>query len=155
MERDEKIEEIYCYGECYAMAIALHCELGWPIKTLTALRTNYATLPHPAHSWVEAPDGRAFDASGFRTEADILETYLANRPAFTVDSARIAQSADQVEYMSFLLHLADGGPDFKQWFERQMAEAIPKAADAIRTYLQPRYDPAALNEHAAEPEFAL
>jgi hypothetical protein len=126
------------------MAIALHQALGWPIRTLTAYRDKTARQPHPAHSWVQAPDGRAFDAKGFRSEDEILGDMLANKSQVSVDSARICTSRNDADYTSFLFRLADGGPEFELWYRKKLDEIIPEASEAIRNYLEPRYAPSSL-----------
>ncbi|MBW3243686.1 hypothetical protein KUV57_13520 [Epibacterium sp. DP7N7-1] len=141
MERDELIEQRFCHGDCYPMAIALHQALGWPIRTMAAYVAKSSAERHPAHSWVQAPDGRGFDAKGFRSEDEILEDMLATRSQFTIESTIIVTSADDTEYTSMLLHLAGGGPEFELWYRGKLDELVPEATDAITSYLEPRYAP--------------
>jgi len=70
------IETHYRQRESYAMALALHDALRWPISALVVdvpLMTDHE-LPHAVHAWVRSPDGRGFDVSGYFEEAYFEDT---------------------------------------------------------------------------------
>ncbi|NTF17964.1 hypothetical protein G6L37_06075 [Agrobacterium rubi] len=73
---DEQIVRLLCRGDCYPTAIVLHEELGWPIGGFLVDWQHRRWLPHLVHAYLIAPDGRAFDASGFRTLEQIEAFYL-------------------------------------------------------------------------------
>lgn len=67
------VKSIYLDGECYALAIALHRALGWPI---IGLMDKHDIIRHAV---VKTPDGRYLDARGFVSEAT-LHTAFGQTP---------------------------------------------------------------------------
>jgi len=65
---------VYLHGECYAFAIALHRELGWPIVGLM----HEGTV---RHAMVQRPkDGRLFDARGSVPEGKVGKPFEISPP---------------------------------------------------------------------------
>ncbi|MCG8920294.1 hypothetical protein L6E12_31445 [Actinokineospora sp. PR83] len=63
------VEDVFDYGYCGALALALHERTGWPIVGLRG-RDGYAS-----HYLVRRPDGRLVDGHGARTEVAVMEQW--------------------------------------------------------------------------------
>lgn len=70
----EEIMEKYSYGYCTRLAIALSKKLGWPI--MVGYEGNEGEM-YIAHAWVEAPDGRGLDISGWDGYKDFENRFTA------------------------------------------------------------------------------
>lgn len=73
------IEE-FTFGKCYALAVALHEETGWPIGALVAdwkaTADSTTVRRRVVHAFVRAPDGSVLDARGRSDECDLRNTFF-------------------------------------------------------------------------------
>lgn len=72
--------EEFTFGKCYALAVALHEETGWPIGALVA---DWKSAPgsetirrRVVHAFVRLPDGSILDARGPSDECDLRNTFF-------------------------------------------------------------------------------
>ncbi|NTF17965.1 hypothetical protein G6L37_06080 [Agrobacterium rubi] len=102
-----EIEEILTYGHCYPAALAMSEVLGWPIGGLIVIarRTNWT--PHLVHAYLVAPDGRAFDANGFRNLDKVYEDFLGNRTEREFRNAEFVTYETSEEFRHVLRCLYD------------------------------------------------
>lgn len=68
----ETYEYIFLHGSCYAFAIALYEELGWPIVGLFVRKGGMEIIDHTG---VQDLDGRIFDVRGFVSEEEFGSLY--------------------------------------------------------------------------------
>ncbi|WP_436493407.1 hypothetical protein [Actinokineospora sp. HUAS TT18] len=82
------VEELFEFGHCNALALALHERTGWPIVGLVGQRHGEAN-----HYLVRRPDGLLVDVRGARTEAEVLAQWGEGAPAgfYTVEDTDAAQ----------------------------------------------------------------
>ncbi|GLY55197.1 hypothetical protein [Lentzea sp. NBRC 102530] len=71
------VAEVFEYGQCHALALALHARTGWPIVGL-----HSSKLGDTSHYLVRRPDGLLVDVRGTRTEQEVLEQWDAGYPGF-------------------------------------------------------------------------
>lgn len=129
-----EIEEILTYGQCYPTALALSEILGWPVGGLIVHASRSSWYPHLVHSYVLAPDGRAFDASGFRTTDDIYEEFLGNRPGKDFRDPRFVAYADPDEFRHALRELYERremGADERSEYDDFLDESVPDVRQAL------------------------
>lgn len=69
------VQDVFDYGYCNALALALHERTGWPIVGLHARKD-----PHAFHYLVRRPDGMLVDAHGARTQAEVLKQWGDGAP---------------------------------------------------------------------------
>ena len=91
---DEWVVHKLCHGDCYPTAIVLHEALGWPIGGFLVDWKERSWLPHLAHAYVIAPDGRAFDASGFRSMDAIHARFMNSREGSESRNPRYVEYGD-------------------------------------------------------------
>lgn len=70
----DSVQDVFDYGYCHALALALNEETGWPIVGLKG-PAGYAD-----HFLVQRPDGRLVDAHGARTEAEVMRQWADGAP---------------------------------------------------------------------------
>jgi len=66
----DSVEDVFTYGYCHALALALHAKTGWAIVGLYNPRDGYAD-----HFLVKRPDGMLVDVKGERHEEDVLSDW--------------------------------------------------------------------------------
>ncbi|MEU4807434.1 hypothetical protein [Actinosynnema sp. NPDC023587] len=71
----DTVQDVFDYGYCNALALALHERTGWPILGLHARGDA-----HPFHYLVRRPDGLLLDAHGARTQDDVLQQWGEGAP---------------------------------------------------------------------------
>jgi hypothetical protein len=59
--------EVYSFGQCHALALALHQETSYPIVACLSEEGN------PDHYAVQLPDGRILDIEGAKEAEEVLE----------------------------------------------------------------------------------
>lgn len=77
MEITKELFEKHTVGLCYPMAIALHTITGWPIQAISVRCRSRSGV---AHSWVQSPDGMAFDISGAFVQGTMVDRYAPLNP---------------------------------------------------------------------------
>jgi hypothetical protein len=95
----EQIEEILCFGQCYPTAIAMNEALSWPIGALMVDWKERSWLPHIVHAYLIAPDGRAFDAAGFKSTEEILEHFITPERERECRNIRFTEYPDADEFV--------------------------------------------------------
>jgi hypothetical protein len=80
MTSTASLVEEFTFGKCYALAVALHEETGWPIGALIA---DWKSTPNSnivrrrvVHAFVRTPDGAVLDARGRSEECDLRGTFF-------------------------------------------------------------------------------
>jgi len=144
-ERCADIESHYRQRDPYAMALALHDALGWPIR---AFVVDVRMLPereisHAVHAWVQAPDGRGYDVTGHFDEdyaTDIMRNSVRRLPSrmetFDTASGFICFLRDQAisdaHWQVALRNLADG--------RRHASRVVQDYVLKVHEVEQPRYE---------------
>lgn len=75
----QSVEEVFEYGQCHALALALNAKTGWPIVGLYSPK-----LGDTNHYLVRRPDGQLVDVRGVRSEAEVLQQWDDNTGFFQV-----------------------------------------------------------------------
>jgi len=97
----DELEEVFCYGHCWVLAITLHRMFGYPISAAID-KENYLE-----HAWVVMPDGMELDIVGINkicwgnpTHTGMTEqTFLLSfESACTASSPRKHMSLCDVEF---------------------------------------------------------
>ncbi|MBW3243698.1 hypothetical protein KUV57_13580 [Epibacterium sp. DP7N7-1] len=140
-DQDIEIEHRYGQGLCYPMAQALHERLGWPIRTLTALPEAGVTRTHPVHSWVQAPDGRALDVSGFHDEDALVARFLSGHAEETVLSEARETHEDGESYFRFLMGCFGVTEQFDERYRDFREIMVAEALTVVDDYVLPRNPP--------------
>lgn len=140
-EQDFEVEQRYGQGLCYPMAQALHERLGWPIRTLTALPEPGAACGHPVHSWVQAPDGRALDVSGFHDEDALAARFLSGHAEETISSETRETHQDGESYFRFLMGCFGVTEQFEERYRDFRDIMVTEALTVVDDYVMPRNPP--------------
>ena len=61
---DRLTRQSYLYGQCHALALALHRRSGWPLYGCDWYQPPGASKQIPDHVFIRMPDGRGLDISG-------------------------------------------------------------------------------------------
>jgi len=136
----EGVSRDWRHGDCYAMAMALSEELGWPAAALTVTlaacsRRHPGCSDHVVHAWVRSPDGRAFDAGGFFDEGDLDGEFLSH-PSRKFDDVRVEEFADATALRGHLDAVFGGNEEWWDWAPHIEAKRL-KALDVARDLLVP------------------
>lgn len=136
----EQIENRLTHGECYPTAIAMNEILSWPIGCLVVDWSDANWCMHVAHAYLIAPDGRAFDAEGFKTLEDIHADYITPRREKEVRNIRFVEYADAHEFRiamrGYYAGIKEGQEDLVEWdrpssYDRYMDDALPGIRQAL------------------------
>jgi len=127
------IEHHYRHREGYAMALALHDALGWPI---TALVVDVPMgmdreISHVMHAWVTSPDGRGFDVCGY-----FDEDYLADTMAFTTGRL-VPRTETFASAGDFMDSLRDSSASERTWriVEANLMSGREQASRVVEEYV--------------------
>ena len=74
----DSVEDVFDYGYCHALALALHEQTGWPVVGLRCPE-GYAE-----HYLVRRPDGLLVDAHGARTDAAVLTQWSGDSGYYSI-----------------------------------------------------------------------
>lgn len=105
---DDQSRQSLVRGDCYAAAMVLNDELGWPISGLLVDLGDRKWLSHVVHAFLVSPDGRLFDASGFTTHSEIEKRYLFCDRAKNTRNPRFEEFGDSQDFRRALRPLHDG-----------------------------------------------
>lgn len=157
----EQIVEILCYGQCYPAAMAMNEVLSWPIGGLLAESKDRGWLPHLAHAYLIAPDGRALDASGFRTLEDIYADFITPEREKRCRNIRFVEFGDADEFRTAMRPLYMGvstdenhrcyDPDFDTEIRTDYDDFLDEHLPSIREAVVERLDV----ESQARAEFGM
>ena len=128
---DDKIRELLLHGECYGTAIALGEALGWPVGGILADWEQRYWLPHLAHAYVVAPDGRLLDASGLREPEEVWNQYFDHRNMAAIRNPRFADFGTPEEFRIALRKLYMGASDdpAHRYYDPDFDDSIPTEYD--------------------------
>lgn len=157
----EQIEETLCYGQCYPTAIAMNEILAWPIGGLVVDWKERSWLPHLVHAYLIAPDGRAFDASGFKELDEILGHFITPERESQCRNIRFKEFGDADEFRLALRPLYEGAssderhryydPDFDDTLRTRYDDFLDEHLPGIREAIVERLDV----ESRARAEFQM
>lgn len=157
----EQIEETLCYGQCYPTAIAMNEILSWPIGGLVVDWKVRRWLPHLVHAYLIAPDGRAFDASGFKELDDILGHFITPERENQCRNIRFKEFGDADEFRLALRPLYEGAssdeghrfydPEFDDTLRTTYDDFLDEHLPGIRQAIVERLDV----ESRARAEFGM
>ena len=134
-----EIEEILTCGRCYPAAIAMSEVLNWPIGGLLVQARRAAWKPHLVHAYALSPDGRAFDASGFRSLDEIYADFLGNRPGNDFRDPQFVTYVNAEEFRHALRCLYEGR-DVEDGVRTEYDDFLDEHVPGIRDTLTQRLD---------------
>lgn len=156
----EQIEETL-YGQCYPTAIAMNEVLSWPIGGLVVDWKERSWLPHLVHAYLIAPDGRAFDASGFKELYEIRGHFITPERESQCRNIRFKEFGDADEFRRALRPLYEGAssderhryydPDFDDTLRTRYDDFLDEHLPGIRDAIVKRLDV----ESRARAEFQM
>lgn len=157
----KQIEETLCYGQCYPTAIAMNEILSWPIGGLVVDWKERSWLPHLVHAYLIAPDGRAFDASGFKELDEIFGHFITPERENQCRNILFKEFGDAEEFRRALRPLYEGAssdernrlydPDFDDTLRTKYDDFLDEHLPGIREAVVERLDV----ESRARAEFAM
>ncbi|MCS4089508.1 hypothetical protein [Rhizobium sp. BK176] len=96
----EQLVEAFTFGKCYAMAVALHEETGWPIGVLLAdyRDTGRSTdvRRRAVHAFVLTPNDDVFDARGVSGLDELRNAFFLPNNGRIIESSWV-EECDAVE----------------------------------------------------------
>ena len=129
-----EIEAILISGQCYPAAIAMSEILDWPVGGLLVDARRVGWRPHLVHAYVLCSDGRAFDASGFRSLDDVYSDYLGNRPASDFRDPQFVTYGSAADFRKALRRLYEGGDvadGARTEYDDYLDEHVPGIKEAL------------------------
>jgi hypothetical protein len=157
----EQIEEALCHGRCYLAAIAMNEVLSWPIGGLVTDWKTRGWLPHVVHAYLIAPDGRAFDASGFRDMDELLEDFIPSYKEPECRNTRFVEFGDAEDFRRAMRPIYVGAssdpehryynPDFDERVRTEYDDYLDEHLPEIRRVVIERLDV----EARARAEFGI
>lgn len=146
----EQIEDLLCHGQCYPAAIAMNEILTWPIGGLMAEYKGRNWMPHLIHSYLISPDGRAFDAGGFREMCEIHDHFITPEREKDCRNIEFVQFDDAEVFRAALRPLYEGG-EVEEGTRTDYDDFLDEHLPSIRWAVNERLD---VVSRSREGEFA-
>jgi hypothetical protein len=108
MQPREQLIEQFTFGKCYAMAVALHEETGWPIGVLLAdyRETSASTTvrKRAVHAFVLTPNDDVFDARGVSGLDELRDTFFPANGGRVIESSWIDECENLEDFKTCLVN---------------------------------------------------